>query len=205
MPPYPSYMEGMNRILFPIVLLSALLAGFFWFALRNVDPPVETIVASSLQSLQEQNRLSVFAARFVTVVTSRKQQFGLSAEKTLILPAMVRYDVDLARLAQKDLRWDERTATLSVTLPPIALTGPEFAMDQAREYGDGTVLMTLTDVERVLDKSNSIKARADVLKQAQAAPIMALARDAATRAIERSFAMPLRAAGIEAKVVVTIQ
>jgi hypothetical protein len=62
------------------------------------------------------------------------------------------------------------------------------------------VLMTLTDVEHVLDKENRAKAQADVLSQAKAEPMLRLARDAATRAVERSFAMPLAAAGIEAKV-----
>jgi hypothetical protein len=64
------------------------------------------------------------------------------------------------------------------------------------------VLLTLTDVEKRLDAENRAKAKADILKQAQADTIVRLAKEAGARAVERSFAMPLAAAGVEAKVVV---
>lgn len=190
-----------------LILLSAILAtlGVFMWIKHSVSPPVESVVASSLKSLQEQNRLSAFAARFVTAVTSRKEQLGFSAEKTLIVPAMVRYEVDLSKLKARDLLWDVDTKTLTITLPPIELGGPEFALDQAKEYGSGAVLMTLTDVERLLDQSNRTKAKADVIAQAQAPTMMKLAGDATARAITNNFALPLRAAGVEAIVKVETQ
>ena len=190
----------MNRILIALLGLALIAAGGLWYLNRKIDPPVETIVASSLQSLHEQNRLSAFAARFVTVVTSSKSQFGLSAEKTLIVPAMVRYEVDLAKLRQSDLSWDEGSKTLTIKLPPVEISGPEFDLAQTREYESGMVLMTLTDVERLLDAENRAKAKADVIKQAQSEPTIRLAREASLRAISNSFAMPLAAAGVEAKV-----
>lgn len=195
----------MKRIL-PVVLVLVALAGaaLYWVQ-RAVDPPVETIVASSLKSLHEQNRLSAFAARFVTVVTSRKDQFGLSAQKTLILPAMVRYEVDLAKLNQADLDWDEATKTLSVALPPVEISGPEFDLTATQEYESGAVLMALTDVERLLDAENRKKAEIDVLRQAKAMPTLRMAQDATIRAVSASFAMPLAAAGIEAKVKVEMK
>ncbi len=185
-----------------ILLLSLILLtlGVVSYVRHKVDPPVETIVASSLQSLREQNRLSAFAARFVTVVTSSKTQFGLSAEKTLIMPAMVRYEVDLARLEQSDLAWDGAAKSLTVHLPPVELSGPDFDLSSVKEYQSGALLLTLTDVEKLLDTANRAKAKADILTQAKAEPMLRLARDATARAVERSFALPLRAAGIEAKV-----
>lgn len=190
----------MNRILIALLGLALIAAGGLWYLNRKIDPPVETIVASSLQSLHEQNRLSAFAARFVTVVTSSKSQFGLSAEKTLIVPAMVRYEVDLAKLKQSDLSWDAGERTLTIKLPPVEISGPEFDLSQTREYETGMVLMTLTDVEKLLDAENRAKAKADVIKQAQSEPTIRLAREASLRAISNSFAMPLAAAGVEAKV-----
>ena len=189
-----------------LILLSLILAtmGAVMWIKRSVSPPVETVVASSLKSLQEQNRLSAFAARFVTVVTSRKEQLGFAAEKTLIMPAMVRYEVDLAKLRQNDLVWDAGAKTLTISLPPVEISGPEFALDQTKEYGSGAVLMTLTDVERLLDQSNRAKAKADVIAQAKAPVMLKLAQDATARAIEQSFALPLKAAGVDAKVAVTI-
>ncbi|HMT44668.1 MAG TPA: DUF4230 domain-containing protein [Chakrabartia sp.] len=195
----------MKRFL-PVLLALAVMAGaaLFWVR-RAVDPPVETIVASSLKSLHEQNRLSAFAARFVTVVTSRKDQFGLSAQKTLILPAMVRYEVDLAKLKQADLDWDAATKTLSVSLPPVEISGPEFDLTATQEYESGAVLMALTDVERLLDAENRKKAEIDVLRQAKAMPTLRMAQDATIRAVSASFAMPLAAAGIDAKVKVEMK
>lgn len=187
-----------------LLLLSALLAtvgGVVWLQ-RSISPPVETILASSLKSVQEQNRLSAFAARFVTVVTSRKSQMGLSAEKTLIMPALVRYEIDLAKLRQADLAWDAEAKTLTVKLPPVEVAGPEFDLAGVREYGSGMVLMALTDTEKRIDAENRAKAKADVLDQAQSEPMLRLARNATIGAVERSFALPLRAAGIEAKVTV---
>ena len=190
----------MKQIWTIVLSLILLTFGAFWWIDRKIDPAPETIVASSLKSLHEQQRLSVFAARFVTVVTTSKAQYGLSAQKTMIVPAMVRYDVDLAKVQPDDLRWNSATKTLSVTLPPIETSGPEFDLKAVQEYEQGAILLTLTDVEKTLDTANRGKAQADVLKQAQAAPILKLARDAATKAVERSFALPLAAAGLEAKV-----
>ncbi len=190
----------LNRTLGLLILLVLLIGGGIWYAKRQIDPPVDTIVASSLESLHEQNQLSAFAARFVTVVTSRKEQLGFAAEKTLIVPAMVRYQVDLSKLTREDVMWDAASRTLSVKLPPVGISGPEFALEQTREYGSGAVLMALTDVEQVLDRENRDKARADVLKQAQAATMLRLAQDATKRAVAQSFALPLAATGIDAKV-----
>ena len=165
-------------------------------------PDPQTIASSSLESMRAQNRLVAFVARYVSVTSSRQSRFGLSAERTLILPGDVRYEVDLAKLQPEDVRWDKATNTLRVRLPDIEIAGPEVDLAASREYGEGGVLGALTDAEGVLDKANQARAVADLRKQAMAEVPMRLARDAARSAIERSFAMPLKAAGIsEAKVV----
>jgi Protein of unknown function (DUF4230) len=190
----------MKRIAIVLAALALIVGAAVWWVKREMSPPIETIVASSLQSLQEQNRLSVFAARFVTAVTSSKSQFGLSAEKTMIVPAVVRYEVDLAKLMSRDLVWDAGMKTLKIALPAVQINGPEFDLEQTREYESGMVLMTLTDVEKLLDAQNRGKARADILRQAQSDVTMKLAREAAIRAVSNNFVLPLRAAGVEAAV-----
>jgi hypothetical protein len=165
-------------------------------------PDPQTIASSSLESMRAQNRLVPFVARYVSVTSSRQSRFGFSAERTLILPGDVRYEVDLAKLRPEDVRWDNATKTLRVRLPDIEIAGPEVDLAASREYGEGGVLGALTDAEGVLDKANQARAVADLRKQAMAEVPMRLARDAARSAIERSFAMPLKAAGIgDAKVV----
>ncbi len=182
-------------VLLGIFAVGAVRMGNF---LRGPDP--ETIAAGSLQSMREQARLTAFAARYVAVITSRKTRFGLSAEKTLIMPGLVRYEVDLARLRSGDLRWDDESDTLSVTLPPLEIAGPQIDLNQIREYGEGGVLMTLTDAEKELDRVNRDAAQRELMRQARQPMPLRLARDSARRAVERSFAMPLQAAGVEAKV-----
>jgi hypothetical protein len=190
----------MKQIWIIVLSLVLLTLGVLSWVKARFDPPIETIVSSSLKAVQEQSRLSTFAARFVTDVTSSKQRYGLSAQKTLIIPAIVRYEVDLAKLRQEDLKWDAGAKTLAITLPPVEIAGPDFDLTQTREYQSGSVLMTLTDVEKMLDTENRTKARGDIIAQAKAEPMMKLARAATTNAVSNSFSMPLRAAGVEATV-----
>ena len=164
-------------------------------------PDPKTIATSSLESMRAQNRLIAFVARYVSVTSSRQSRLGLSAERTLILPGDVRYEVDLSKLQPEDVRWDSGSRTLRVRIPDIEIAGPEVDLAAAREYGDGRLLTTIFGGEQRLDQANRQAAVADLRKQAQGEVPMRLAREAARRAIERSFAMPLQAAGIgDAKV-----
>ncbi|MCA0210150.1 MAG: DUF4230 domain-containing protein [Proteobacteria bacterium] len=190
-----------------LVLLAAaaLLLVAVWWAVaawqdwqKGYDP--ETVVAASLQGLQEQNVLVPFTARYVAVVTSTQSRMGLSAKKTLIMPGTVRYELDLGKLKQSDLDWDAATSALTVTLPPLRLAGPEIDIDAISEYRDGEILLTLTDAERTLDAANRKRAQEELIAQAKGATPMRLAQGAARTAVEQSFAMPLKAAGIDAKV-----
>jgi hypothetical protein len=165
-------------------------------------PKAETIASASLESMRAQNRLIAFVARYVSVTSSKTSRFGFSAERTLILPGDVRYELDLSKLQPKDVRWDGSSRTLTVRLPEIEIAGPDVDLNAAREYGAGGVLAALTNADQGLDQANRAAAVANLRKQASAAVPMRLARQAARQAIERSFAMPLIAAGIaDAKVV----
>lgn len=185
-----------------LLVLAGLLVvwGIERYVADRLTPDPTTIARASLDGLREQNRLSAFAARYVAVVTSRQSQLGFSTERTLIMPGMVRYEVDLGKLQQKDVRWDAGSRTLSVTLPPVEIDGPQVDLAAIREYGSGGVLTTFTDAEQRLDAANRTAGQVELMRQARAPAPMKLARDATRRAVERSFAMPLRAAGVEANV-----
>jgi hypothetical protein len=186
-----------------VVIAAALtIAVFGWTQLSRLWSPQdpETVAAASLEGLREQNILVPFTARYVAVVTSRQRQLGLEAQKTLILPGTVRYELDLARLSRRDLSWNAETSTLTVTLPPLRLAGPEIDMRGVREYRDGELLLFFTNAEARLDAANQRGAQAELLAQARGEVPMRLARGAAIRAIEQSFALPLSAAGIDARV-----
>ena len=165
-------------------------------------PDPKVIASSSLESMRAQNRLVAFVARYVSVTSAKTSRLGFSAERTLILPGDVRYEVDLSKLREQDVTWDAGTNTLTVRLPEVEVAGPEVDLAAAREYGEGGLLGAVTNVESSLDDANRTAAVNDLRKQAAAAVPMRLAREAARSAIERSFSLPLRAAGFEnAKVV----
>jgi hypothetical protein len=167
-------------------------------------PNPTTIASASLESMRAQNRLVTFVARYVSVVTSEQQRLGglVSSERTLILPGDVRYELDLAKLQPDDVKWDQSSKTLRVQLPEIEVAGPDVDINAVKEYGGGGVLSTLTNANQQLDQANRARAVADLRKQATAEVPMRLARQAARTAVERSFAMPLMAAGFkDAKVV----
>jgi hypothetical protein len=184
----------------PILFLLAILWAVDGFRSWRDGPSPETIASASLQGIREQNRLSAFAANYAAVVTSEQRRFGLSAKKTLIMQGLVRYEVDMAKLAEDDVRWDAATKTLSVRIPPIEVAPPQIDLTSIQEYGESGILRTLTDVDGVLDAANRDKGQAELLKQAQGPVPMRLARDAFKRAIAQNFEVPLRAAGLDAKV-----
>ena len=165
-------------------------------------PNPKTIASASLESMRAQNRLIAFVARYVSVTTSETSRFGFSSKRTLILPGDVRYELDLSKLQAGDVTWDASSKTLKVKLPEIEIAGPDVDLAAAQEYGEGGVLSALTNANQQLDSANRAKAVADLRKQAQGATQMRLAHQAARAAIERSFAMPLVAAGFkDAKVI----
>lgn len=189
-----------------LLLITALLLGAAYWAYGEfrdwrAGPNPQAVAAASLIGLKEQNILVPFTARYVAVVTARQTRLGLEAQKTLIMPGTVRYELDLAALDQGDIGWDVASQTLTVTLPPLRLAGPEIEMAAIREYRDGELLLWLTDAEERLDIANETAARRELLAQANGPTPMRLAQGAARAAIEQSFTMPLRAAGLEARVV----
>jgi hypothetical protein len=162
-------------------------------------PNPKTIASASLESMRAQNRLVAFVARYVSVVSSQQERLGglVSSERTLILPGDVRYELDLSRLEPRDVTWDASSHTLRVRLPEIDIAGPDVDINAVKEYGGGGVLSALTNATQQLDQANRARAVADLRRQATGAVPMRLAHQAAREAVERSFAMPLLAAGFK--------
>ncbi|MGB7404069.1 MAG: DUF4230 domain-containing protein [Pacificimonas sp.] len=188
------------------LLLGIIVGAGALFAWQTMSPPPEddpdiaSIAAASLEAVRAENRLNVFAGRFTVAVTSRAERFGFAAEKTMIVPATVRYQVDYAKLMADDLNWDPSTGTLTVDLPPVEISEPEVDLKAVRDYGDGTVLLTLGDAEARLDRANRAKVREAVMREAEAPVMREMARAAARDAVVRGFRLPLEAAGVPARV-----
>ena len=118
-------------------------------------PDPIAIADATLLSVREQGRQTVFTGRFAAIVTASESRLGLTARKTLIMPGQVRYAVDLSRLRREHLAWDAATRTLTVTLPPLEIAGPQLDLNQVQEYSEGGMLMALTDAGRTIDAANN--------------------------------------------------
>jgi hypothetical protein len=182
-----------------------LLIFIFWWAVDGFQslrdgPAPETVASASLKGLREQNRLSAFAANYAAVVTSEQRRFGFSAKKTLIMQGLVRYEVDMAKLADDDIRWDADSGTLRVKIPPVETAPPQIDLKTIQEYGENGLLRAFTDVDDVLDDANRDKGLAELTRQANGPVPMRLAREAFKRTIRQNFESPLRAVGLDAKV-----
>jgi hypothetical protein len=192
-----------DRIRLPLLIGAVVVALLLGLALGGAGlvgslfggPDPKAIATSSLESMRAQNRLVVFVARYVSVTSAKESRLGFSTERTLILPGDVRYELDLSKLTQDDVKWDKGSSTLFVRLPDVEIAGPDVDLTNAREYGSGGLLATFTNAEQALDQANRAKAVADLRNQARGDVPMRLARQSARQAVERSFAMPLKAAG----------
>lgn len=190
------------------LVVLALVAGLVAGALAVIEwrrepaPDVTSIAQANLQAVQAQNRLTAFAARFTVAVTSEAQRLGLSARKTMIVPGLVRYELDWTKLRPEDLVWDAATRRLSVTLPPVEISEPAVDLAKLQEYEDGRLLMALGNAGRALDSANRAKLREALLNEARAPTLVKMARDSTRAAVERTFELPLTAAGVDADVVV---
>jgi len=199
--------EKLRRLWVPVavtgvifIILGALAWLLFARVENSISPDPVSIANVSLTNMQEQNRLTVFSASYNATVTTTLTKLGLSARKTLIMPGTVRYELDLSKLGADDVRWDARDNTLYVEIPAIEIARPEVHIERIQTYDDGGILMALTDAENVLDQANRKKGVAELAKQAQNPVQVRLAREAARRAVRHNFAVPLQAAGVEAKI-----
>jgi hypothetical protein len=185
-----------------LLLLGIALGFAFRPAVEPPAPEPQAVATAALLSIRDQGRLVPFSARFVSVASASETHLGLTARKTLIMPGTVRYGVDLARLRRSSLAWDEASRTLTVTLPPLELSGPEIDLNQVQESSEGGLVMALAGSEKTLDRANRQTAQDELMRQAREPGPMQAARGAAMRDVARAFALPLRAGGIEASVAV---
>jgi hypothetical protein len=190
----------MNKTLGLLIALLALIMGGVWWVVRQSQPQMSSIVASTLESMQEQNRLLTFTNNSTATVTTTQSRYGLTAKKTLIVKGVMRYEVDMAKLTADDVRWDAKSKTISVRIPPIEIAAPQIDLNSIQEYGEGGILRSLTNVDVTLDAANRAKAQAQLVEQAKSPVIMELARAASKKAVLKNFATPLAAAGVTATV-----
>ena len=184
------------------VLTLALAAWFAWQAFGpedNGDP-----LATSLVAFEKQNRLTVFSAQLSPVVSSEDSRlFGaIRSRQVAVIPARVDYTLDLSRMDQERLRWDEATQTLDVQLPPLRVGRPNLDEGRAQYLREG--IWISRDAQDNLTRQNTRLAEQQAVEQAANPVLMGLARSAAKDAIRQNLAIPLEVAGF-GKVTVNVR
>lgn len=175
-----------------LVVLAILFTYDRFFRPSPGDPLATTITA-----LKQENKLVVFSAQIVSVVTSPDERMLglLQSEQTAIIPGRVEYYVDMSKLSDRNFIWDADKQALSVTLPPLMISPPNLSEERARYYRAG--LWITGDAQRELYRKNSAAALIEARKQAQQMVLVGLAKKAAKGALTQNLSVPLRSAGFD--------
>lgn len=184
-------------------LLLALPAARHWLSGLGTDR-AETMVEVTLQAVRREQKLLVFVAWVTADVTSTVEKTfldmavpGTAVRKTMIVPGLVRYAVDLSQLGAADLDWNEPRQTLTVRMPPVQPLEPAIRLDRMRVFTEQGLLAPATDAAETADQMNREAIGKALKAEAQAPELMRMAGDAAVVALEATLLPPLRAAGHE--------
>ncbi len=184
-------------------LAVALFGNLAWHWLSR-DRTETEITTAALTSVQALDRLTVFAAVLTTAATTTDPGFAgwLTARQTLIASGRVDYILDFHALAARDVAWDKASATLTVTLATPRPTRANVDWEHLVRYDAGSLVTAVKGNVGDLERRNAAAIYARFNRDARSPALLTLARDAARTAIVNNFGLPLRAAGIEARVVV---
>lgn len=189
----------------PWALVALLLAAIVWLGWEafgpqdNGDP-----ITTSLAAFEKHNELTVFSAQLSPVVTSEDSRYLdlLQSRQIAVIPATVRYTLDLSALDAGDMAWDAGAKSLAVTLPDIAISAPN--LDEARAQYLREGIFITRDAQDNLTRQNTTLAQQMAREAAQEPALMELARAAARDAVAQNLAIPLQAAGF-GEVTVTVR
>lgn len=186
-----------SRLILVAALAGAAVLAFLLWNRREVPAPAPSMVTA----FQRMNELTVFRAQVVAVPTTRADGLfdALDREQTDIVGANVRYTIDLSRLTEEDVRWDEATRTATVVVPPVTVQPAELEGTSRRTFRTGPPAAAAT--WDGFARSNAGKARAEAGRLARAPELMRLAEASARDAIAANARPFLHAAkGPDARV-----
>lgn len=153
------------------------------------------VLATTIESLREENRLLVFSYKGSTKVkTDRSVWWILRGHQELIVPAVVNYYVDLSDLSLANVTFDEKQRVVRVHLPPVTIGDIAFQPENATTINGGILTYDEETVE-MLRKLNYAAARRGVVAQAQQPGLLKAAQRSAKSDVESYFTIPLRIAG----------
>ncbi|WP_408589233.1 DUF4230 domain-containing protein [Novosphingobium sp.] len=189
----------------PWTLFALALGAAVWLGWLLVRPPAPVDpLAVGLVAFEKQDRLTVFSAQLVPVVSSDNSQlFGLvRSRQVAVIPARVDYAIDLGKIGRDRMTWNASAQTLTVRLPQLMIGQPN--LDEARaQYLREGVWITRT-AQETLTRENTRLAERIAVEQARNGALLDLARAAAREAVAANIAGPLQMAGFPAARIVVV-
>lgn len=180
----------------PWALVAVLLGAIVWlgweaFGPRDYGDPV----ATSLAAFKKQNELTVFSAQLSPVVAAQDSRYFdlVQSRQVAVIPATVRYTLDMSRITAEDMAWDADTNSLNVTLPDLIVSAPNLDETRAQYLREG--IWITREAQDDLTRQNSQLAQDLAMDAAKEPALMELARSAAREAVRGNLALPLQAAG----------
>ena len=170
----------------------ALAAWWFWSSREQAFD-----ASSFVAGFERRNELTVFAAQVVPVVTTVEPGLirALDRRHTAIIPAEVRYTVDMRAIDEGDVRWDPERALMTLTAPPVKVAAPNLREERGQYYSSG--LPQFGQAAAASHRRSSGKAAAEAARLARSPELIRLAQDGARAAIADNAAAILRGAGFE--------
>jgi hypothetical protein len=152
------------------------------------------ILSATVESLRAKNSLVVWSYKgTVRVKAHRERYWLLNGTQELIVPAVVDYRLDLSELSPT---YNAETKLVTVRLPKLVLADVAFQPEEATTINGGSLSYS-DDTVQELSKLSYRAARKGMIKQAQQAAMVAVAKSRAIENIEQLFEYPLRAAGLQ--------
>jgi hypothetical protein len=129
------------------------------------------------------------------VTASRKALWFLNGRQKIIVPAVVNYTMDLSDLSLTDVSYEDSSKLVTVKLPRLTIGDIAFQPEEATTINGGLLTFSEEQTEE-LRKLNYASARRAMIKQAQQAGFVKIAKMRAKDNVESYFTIPLRLAGM---------
>lgn len=152
------------------------------------------VLSATVESLKSEFRLVSYSFVGNQNVSIDRSYWGIfNGYQQLSVPATISYFVELDKLQESSVVYDQTTNTVTIMLPKLMLT---VDFDPRRSTITNSGMPTMNDsVVQALTKLNYDTARRSAIKQGQGAEFVRLAKETTAENIQRLFRTPLQIAG----------
>jgi len=153
------------------------------------------VLSTTVESLRLENKLLVFTYKGGARVWAQRTRWViLHGRQELYVPAVVSYYVDLSNLSMEQVRQSADGKQVTVKLPLLEVGEIAFQPENATTLNGGILTFDQAEIDE-LNRLNYTTARKTMVKQAQQASLIEMAKRQARENVTAFFELPLRVAG----------